>query len=546
MSSPFNFLRGKSKSKSPAPTPSKKAAASAPPTPSSVALSGSDSLSRAGTSSTGSSGGPAITCSILLADPASAAAEGAGSGSLRKKFEVLQVSFTPDATAASVIANIKSQSTKSSSLSFNLAGICRPGSPAFLLTAPLSQYSVSQNELLLGVPADWTSAATATFSESMRRSAKLAALLKSMEVATPRSAASIRTTADGVDSPGVVVSDKVEGLKGAESDDIQPTGSTLEVVYDSAAASGDRASLKRKSPAEISSFSSTEDAAHTGESHAQGVYTLLFLFVILCMFGSSVRPRDLSRGLAPGRSISHVAFPDRFGDPSRGVISRLQFWNRPETTTGEVSGFLNFDFSSQRLALSPDGLLQLVVDDAVKWSTQLPEGACLSVSGDNAIMAGDSALAVPKNIAAAWPFDGYTTASPSIVSVGKQAGSISVRTFKGTGRRIAEIGKGTGRRIVAAGGAVTRGIISTGSSAAVKVDSAKTWYLEADAKQKIIATVVIAAAGGVGVAAARLPAAALLGAPVTAKARKAAAKAAGKKVVGGPTARKVVAALGGK
>ena len=81
-----------------------------------------------------SKGRSVITCSILLMEaPAEAAKPGSSTPAGRKKFEVLQVSFTQDATINSVLQNVKLQSSHNKgSLASTCIGLCRPGGVEFV------------------------------------------------------------------------------------------------------------------------------------------------------------------------------------------------------------------------------------------------------------------------------------------------------------------------------------------------------------------------------------------------------------------------------
>ncbi|GMH78598.1 hypothetical protein TL16_g07865 [Triparma laevis f. inornata] len=152
----------------------------------------------------GTGGRPVITCAILLMEAPNSIDSTTPAG--RKKFEVLQVSFTQgtnvarseatswecdnyasndtrNATTKSVLENVKLQSSHNpNSLSATCIGLCRPGGSEFVNSFAIKKYEVQQNELLLGIPDGITAAATARHSENMRRSSKLKALLKSMEI----------------------------------------------------------------------------------------------------------------------------------------------------------------------------------------------------------------------------------------------------------------------------------------------------------------------------------------------------------------------------
>ncbi|GMH53568.1 hypothetical protein TrRE_jg5218, partial [Triparma retinervis] len=79
-----------------------------------------------------SKGRTVITCAILLMEaPSSASTSSTPAG--RKKFEVLQVSFTQDATIRSVLQNVKLQSSHNKdSLAAACVGLCRPEGGEFL------------------------------------------------------------------------------------------------------------------------------------------------------------------------------------------------------------------------------------------------------------------------------------------------------------------------------------------------------------------------------------------------------------------------------
>ena len=70
------------------------------------------------------------------------------------QFEVIQVSFTQDATTKSVLENVKLQSSHNpNSLSASAVGLCRPGGSEFVNSFAIKKYEVQQNEVrrMLGV-----------------------------------------------------------------------------------------------------------------------------------------------------------------------------------------------------------------------------------------------------------------------------------------------------------------------------------------------------------------------------------------------------------
>jgi len=278
-----------------------------------------------------SKGRTVITCAILLMEsPSLSTTSSTPAG--RKKFEVLQVSFTLDATIRSVLQNVKLQSSHNKdSLASTVVGLCRPGGTEFVNSFSIKKYDVGQNELLLGIPEGLTASQTARHSENMRKSSKLKALLQSMEIqktidspstpGTEKSGSPIATPL----SPSYVVyagpkktEEKQEYVrqsvfvpttpaKSADSEqDLTSTGSNLEVVKDT------------MYPSSTTSSSTLQDYFNKGVENVsstprRSVLVMLLAFALTTSFlnvlnGNRVNVVDLPGAtLEPGGSIGHVS-----------------------------------------------------------------------------------------------------------------------------------------------------------------------------------------------------------------------------------------------
>lgn len=424
-----------------------------------------------GLTSTGTSGRAVITCAILLMEaPGDKQTSSTPAG--RKKFEVLQVSFTQDATIRSVLQNVKLQSSHNSdSLASSTVGLCRPSSTSeFVNSFSIKKYDVKQNELLLGIPEGLTATQTQRHSENMRKSSKLKALLQSMEIqktidspadglSTPRDGASPENTAPPL-SPSYVVyagPKKQEEQKfvrasvfvpqnaPTESDkdnEIQNVGSNLEVVEDTRYDASDEGSVTG-SLKEF--FSKGFDSAEGGTGTVPKIFILLTAFVFTTsllniFFNNRSLVSDLpSATLSPGSTMTHISFlskssitppplnpvyydvavkdiatlPTATRNLAKNVATKISTFQSsiapPPPQHSELTTRISPSMS--KLTLNVDGELTLHRGSELVWSQKGAPGSNLVVTEDNELKLGRQLVVVKDSaLASSWPFSGFVTA----------------------------------------------------------------------------------------------------------------------------------------
>ncbi|GMH47590.1 hypothetical protein TrLO_g8200 [Triparma laevis f. longispina] len=458
----------------------------------------------------GTGGRPVITCAILLMEAPNSIDSTTPAG--RKKFEVLQVSFTQDATTKSVLENVKLQSSHNpNSLSATCIGLCRPGGSEFVNSFAIKKYEVQQNELLLGIPDGITAAATARHSENMRRSSKLKALLKSMEITPLQSPDTESSAGQAVPvSPSYIVYaapkksrlEKEEEERKAQEAAEDDASSKLEVtgVEEIAHTNGSLFSALSDSPAKAkAAFEKVKN-----DPNSLSLFGKIFVFLLLWTAVSMFVERrtdiaDLEFGLAPGTELSHIALmktvpiadevvvsedPENFGKQLQAATSKaavlfagqVKTVVKPQSLSSPPSK-LNKSLAPSVLSLKLDtsGLLSLSEKGKVIWSQTGKPGDSLLVDPEtNQMKLGKSLVIVDDaELRSSWPFAGYMTGLYSN-PVARQVIGLAV-TVAGAFilRRGLNLVFGLFRRSAASGAAAKLPKKVTGAAAAKKVAAKK-------------------------------------------------------------------------
>jgi hypothetical protein len=291
----------------------------------------------------------------------------------RKKFEVLQVSFTQDATIRSVLQNVKLQSSHNKdSLASTCVGLCRPAGAEFVNSFSIKKYAVLQNELLLGIPSGLTAAQTARHSENMRKSTKLKALLQSMEIQKTIKSPRAKDTGKGASpeiapplSPSYVVyagpkgsgsPGKDEGSGGSPTADLKAlerTGSNLEVKEDRNYGSqvyGENTTGTKRGDELVGSttFDKVQDkvSLHMSKMSILVSAFILTTFLLNVIFTNRMSITDLPGSyLPPGSHITHVSLVTKTSLPPPPLPPPTEYLklslpptlkDAPETLTGAV------------------------------------------------------------------------------------------------------------------------------------------------------------------------------------------------------------------
>ncbi|GMI00635.1 hypothetical protein TrVE_jg13292 [Triparma verrucosa] len=412
-------------------------------TDASSAQSQADDSASGFTSGTG--GRPVITCAILLMEAPGAIDSTTPAG--RKKFEVLQVSFTQDATTKSVLENVKLQSSHNpNSLSASAVGLCRPGGSEFVNSFAIKKYEVQQNELLLGIPNGITAAATARHSENMRRSSKLKALLKSMEITPLQSPETESSAGQAVPvSPSYIVyaapkkarleKEREEAERRAQEQD--DASSKLEVtgVEEIEHTNGSLFSALSDSPRKFKEGFEKVKNDPSSPSLIAKVLVFLCLWTAISMFVERrTEIADLEFGLVPGKELGHVSLmktvpiPEKFVEVEVGLGKQLQAVStKAVTLLGEQvktvvkpqglsspPSKLNKSLAPAilNLKLEKSGLLTLSRKSEVIWQQVGAAGASLYVDPQtNQMKLGNELVVVGcDELRSSWPFAGYVTA----------------------------------------------------------------------------------------------------------------------------------------
>jgi hypothetical protein len=378
---------------------------------------------------------PVITCAILLMESPNASSSSSTPAG-RKKFEVLQVSFTQDATAKSVLANVKLQSAHNAqSLAQGCGGLCRPGGAEFVNSFAIKKYGVKQNELLLGIPVGLTAAQTARHSENMRRSSKLKALLQSMEIQPIQSPES--AVGNPPMSPSYIVyagpkEKKAEPVPEPQAEpEPEPEtplsengGSKLEVTayeeVDNAAASIDSDSVSL--PSMLSS--KAKDMASSATPTTGLKFTVFLCF--LAFFSVLRRNVQPFVSLAPGSVATHLSIletvPVVIGEapsqsPTRAVGMAVGFVKESLKAIVEPQPATEaFEVARQRvspsfavLSLTPDGEASLIKHQKTLWKQQGEPMSELYLDANGDLRLGKEKVVVSDNLKSSWPFDAGST-----------------------------------------------------------------------------------------------------------------------------------------